>query len=121
MAGVVVVPVPLHPSRLADRGFNQAALIASRLARRLEATFRPLALARVRDTPRQASLDREARLANMARALVARRPEQVFGRDVLLVDDVRTTGATIDACTDALLAAGARSVSSATVASAPRD
>jgi ComF family protein len=118
LSGVVVVPVPLHPSRLAERGFNQSALIASRVAHRLRAPFRPLALARVRDTPQQAALDRPARLANLAGAFNARRPEQLVARDVLLVDDVRTTGATIEACVQALVAAGARSVSSATVAAA---
>ncbi len=118
LAGVVVVPVPLHPSRLADRGFNQAALLASRVARHLGAPLRALALARVRDTPKQAALDRQARLANLAGAFVARRPGQTVERDILLVDDVRTTGATLDACAHALLAAGARSVSSAAVAGA---
>jgi len=118
LSGVVVVPVPLHPSRLADRGFNQAALLASRVAGRLGAPLRPLALARVRDTPRQAALDRLARLANLSGAFVARRPGQVRARDVLVVDDVRTTGATLDACASALLDAGARSVRSAVVAAA---
>jgi len=118
LAGVVVVPVPLHPSRLADRGFNQAALLGSRVAHRLGAPLRPLALARVRDTPAQAALDRAARLANLEGAFVARRPGQVRARDVLLVDDVRTTGATLGACARALRAGGARSVATAAVASA---
>jgi len=116
LSRVVVVPVPLHPTRLAERGFNQSALIASRLARRLGASFRPMALARLRDTPRQAALDRQSRLANLSGAFVARQPDKVRARDVLLVDDVRTTGATIEACTEALYVAGARSVSSAAVA-----
>jgi ComF family protein len=116
LSGVLVVPVPLHPSRLADRGFNQSALIASRIAHRLGAPLKPRALARVRDTPQQASLDRVDRLANLSGAFLVRRPEHVRDRDVLLIDDVRTTGATLDACTRALLDAGALSVRFAVVA-----
>lgn len=99
LSGVLVVPVPLHPSRLADRGFSQSALIASRIAHRLGAPRKPRALARVRDTPQQASLDRADRLANLSGAFLVRRPEHVRARDVLLIDDVRTTGAALDACT----------------------
>jgi ComF family protein len=118
LSGVVVVPVPLHPSRLADRGYNQSALIASRVAGRLDAPLCTRALARDRDTPQQATLDRHARLANLAGAFCVRRAGPVRARDVLLIDDVRTTGATIDACAGALLDAGARSVRSAVVAAA---
>jgi ComF family protein len=119
LSGVVVVPVPLHPSRLADRGFNQSALIASRVARHLDAPLRARALARARDTPPQATLDRTARLANLAGAFLARYPGQIRARDILLIDDVRTTGATLDACARASIDAGARSVRSAVVAAAP--
>ena len=104
---VVVVPVPLHPARLAERGYNQSGLLAGRVARRLRAPLWPSALTRVRDTPRQATLPREARIANVRSAFVAREPEHVAGRAVLLVDDVWTSGATLDACTDTLLEAGA--------------
>jgi len=117
-AGCVVVPVPLHPARLAERGFNQSALLARAVSSRLGAPLLALALARTRDTPRQAALDRDARLANLAGALRVRQPAPVRGRAVLLVDDVRTTGATSHACERALLEAGARSVSSAVLARA---
>ncbi|HEY8039873.1 MAG TPA: ComF family protein [Polyangiaceae bacterium] len=115
---VVIVPVPLHAARLAERGFNQSALVARRIARQLGASLAPLALARARDTPRQAILDREARLANVAGAFRARQPQLVRDRRVLLVDDVRTTGATLEACARTLLEAGARAVQTAVVASA---
>ncbi len=98
-----VVPVPLHPVRLFERGFNQAALLARPVARALGATLRPRALARTRPTERQAELGREARLANVEGAFVVR---ERCGDTVLLVDDVRTTGATQDACARALEAAG---------------
>lgn len=107
---VAVVPVPLHPARLAERGFNQSGLLARRVARRLGAPLWPSALTRVRDTPRQATLTREARMANVENAFVAREPEHVAGRSVLLVDDVWTTGATLEACARVLLEAGARAV-----------
>jgi ComF family protein len=113
----IVVPVPLHPSRLAERGFNQSALLARPIARRLRAPLLPLALARVRETPQQTALDRDARLANVAGAFCVRQDSRVSGRAVLLVDDVRTTGATMDACTRALIAAGAAWVAQAVLAS----
>lgn len=112
----VVVPVPLHAMRLADRGFNQSALLARRLARYVGAPLHALAVARVRDTPRQVGLDRAERLANVARAFVVARPAAVKGRDVILVDDVCTTGATLRAVSRVLREAGASSVAGAVVA-----
>jgi ComF family protein len=113
-----VVSVPLHPARLAERGFNQSALLARPVARRLGAPFLPLALARVRDTPRQASLGREDRLGNVRDAFAVRQPKSLRGRPVLLVDDVRTTGATLAACTQAALEVGAGPVTTVVLARA---
>jgi ComF family protein len=107
----VVVPVPLHPRRLADRGYNQAALLASPIARALDLRFAPRALVRSRDTPRQASIEeRRARLLNVANAFAVREESLVCGARILLVDDVRTTGATLDHCTSVLIEAGAERV-----------
>jgi ComF family protein len=106
----LVVPVPLHPSRLAERGFNQAALLARPIARALGIPLLARGLDRTRDTPRQATLDRVLRLENVAAAFVARAPEKVSARRILLVDDVRTTGATLRACAVALQKAGASCV-----------
>ena len=119
LSGHVVVPVPLHASRLAERGFNQSALVARPLARRLGAPFWARALVRAKDTARQANLDREARDANVARAFVVPDPQRMRGRSVLLVDDVRTTGATLNACAAVLRAAGAAKVGWAAVAHVP--
>jgi ComF family protein len=118
LRAAIVVPVPLHPDRLAERGFNQSALIGRHVARRLGARFCPLALARTRGTLQQASLERDARVANVAGAFVVRDRALISARPVLLVDDVQTTGATLDACAKALLGAGASSVARAVVAAA---
>ncbi len=114
----IVVPVPLHPHRLAERGFNQSALIGGRVAGRLGAQFGPMALARTRGTLQQATLEREARVANVAGAFVVRDRDLVRDSAVLLVDDVQTTGATLDACAAVLLDAGASAVTRAVVAAA---
>lgn len=106
----VVIPIPLHPKRLAERGYNQTSLLATPVARRLAVRLETRALARVRDTTRQASLDREHRLVNIAGAFEVRRPPRIRDARVLLVDDVRTTGATLAACRSVLRAAGARTV-----------
>ncbi len=107
----LVVPVPLHPARLAERGFNQAALLARPLACALGARLDARALVRVRDTPPQTPLDVPARRANVRDAFAVRSPARVRGRVCLLVDDVLTTGATAAACAKALRDAGAEGVS----------
>jgi ComF family protein len=112
----IVVPVPLHPLRLAERGYNQASLLAAALAEELEAPLAARVLARTRATEQQARLERARRLENVAGAFRVRAPHRVRGKKVVLVDDVATTGATLKACGDALLAAGASSVSALVVA-----
>lgn len=111
-----IVPVPLHPKRLAERGFNQTALLARPLARLMGAPLVLRALVRTRDTPRQATLSRAARLQNVDGAFIGSRV--VRGRRVLLVDDVCTTGATLRACIRALRAAGALEVAAFVLARA---
>jgi ComF family protein len=117
----MVVPVPLHPARLAERGFDQAALLARPVARGLRAQYRARALVRTRATPRQASLDRASRVTNVATAFRCPSPGLVEGRRVLLVDDVRTTGATLASCAEVLRAAGASRVLTLVLASRDHD
>ncbi|MCQ2389156.1 MAG: ComF family protein [Kiritimatiellae bacterium] len=102
-----VVPVPLHPLRLKERGYNQSELLAEALARAIGRQCIPDALVRKRDTEHQARLAGDERRKNLQGAFSADRPERVRGRMLLLVDDVATTGSTLAACTEALVRAGA--------------
>jgi len=108
----LVLPVPLSPARLAERGYNQAWELARRVAASQGLPARHDALLRLRDTPHQVGLDRRARAANLRDAMWVPPEGQaaITGRQVALVDDVMTTGMTATAATQALLAAGAASV-----------
>lgn len=103
----VVVPVPMHPSRQRIRRYNQTELLAEELAKRLELPYQCW-LTRVRNTRQQSSLDVKSRLRNLQNAFQA--DPLVAGMNVLLVDDVLTTGATAQECAKTLRGAGARSV-----------
>jgi len=115
-AADVVVPVPLHPTRQRERGFNQAELIARPLARRLGKPLRSWLLVRTRPRPDKLRLTRKERWRIVRGAYSTREGSQVDKLRVLLVDDVFTTGATLDACSRALKQAGAASVAALTVA-----
>ena len=106
----VLVPVPLHPRRRRERGFNQAALIAREVSRLCERPWVEEALVRRQQTLPQAGLCAAERRRNVAKAFVVRRRSLVAGRVVTLIDDVLTTGATARACARALRAAGATEV-----------
>lgn len=113
-----IVPVPLHADRLRQRGYNQAALLARELERRTGLPLREDILIRVRSTRPQMELDAEARQRNMVGAFSCPNG-QAKGQSILLIDDVCTTGATLEACADALRAGGASAVSALTLARAP--
>ncbi|HZS12250.1 MAG TPA: ComF family protein, partial [Nitrospirales bacterium] len=106
----VIVPVPLYSARLRERGFNQSLLLADRLARATGIPVSALSLTRIRATPSQTDLTRRARLQNLRRAFSVRRPAEIAGRRVLLIDDVFTTGTTVNECAKALRKAGAADV-----------
>jgi ComF family protein len=113
----LVLPVPLGTQRLAERGYNQAELLARPLALASGVRFRTNALWRSRETRSQVGLSANLRRENVAQAFRAR-PECVEGRKVLIVDDVTTSGATLDSCATALLDAGAQAVYGLTMARA---
>jgi ComF family protein len=114
----LIAPVPLGLARLNERGYNQAALLARPLALALALPYRPNAVKRVRETHSQVNLSTQERLANVHDAFGAQR-NLVAGRAVLMVDDIATTGATLNSCASALVAAGARNVYALTVARTP--
>lgn len=110
----MIIPVPLHPDRLRLRGYNQAQRIAESLATVIQVVCVPQALQRVRHTRTQVGLNRAQRLTNMTDAFLAD-SGVVRGKTLLIVDDVRTTGATLTACALAAQQAGATAVYGATV------
>ena len=111
-----LVPVPLAPARMRERGYNQSALLARGLAARWGLPVWEDVLERARATSAQARLTRDERLGNVAGAFRpgAGAPSRLRGRHVVLVDDVVTTAATLSACAAALVAGGARIVSCVT-------
>lgn len=114
--GSVLVPVPLHPRRRRERGFNQSELLAREIARRTGAPVAPDALVRRADTPPQTGLSAAARRANVKGAFAVRQRARIAGRSIVLIDDVFTTGATAQACARALREAGASDVRLLTMA-----
>ena len=117
-AADVLVPVPLDTARLRDRGYNQAELIARPLARILGIPFRSYLLVRTKPRPDKVRLTRRERWETVRGAYATHKSAQVDKLRVLLVDDVFTTGATLDACSRALRQAGALRVVGLTVARA---
>jgi ComF family protein len=113
-----LVPVPLHPRRLREREYNQALLLCDALGRRLGLEVIPDGLERVRETPPQIGLSIADRRRNVRRAFVAKHPEIIEGRQILLIDDVLTTGATVNECARVLKRAGAKAVYVLTLARA---
>lgn len=106
----IVVPVPLFPAKLRARGYNQSECLAASFAKHTGLPLACAVLKRTRNTTSQTKLNRQQRLSNMVGAFVCARPQQVRGKVVLLVDDVVTTGATLEGCATALKAAGAKQV-----------
>lgn len=109
-AAEIVMPVPLFPKRRRKRGYNQSALLARWLAAGTGLSYDDVSLTRTRDTVSQTTLGRRGRLANMTGAFACKNPDAVKGKVILLVDDVATTGATLEGCAVALKAAGAKKV-----------
>ena len=111
-----VTAVPLYPPRRRERGFNQSALLASALARRMGVPYKERAARRIRPTTSQTGLTAPQRAANVSGAFRTGLFVRLVGKRILLVDDVMTTGATVNACAGALRKGGAASVHVVTAA-----
>lgn len=115
----LLVPVPLHKRRLRERGFNQALLLARELSKRSGILYDARTLIKVNDTAVQINLKKKERKKNLIGAFAITDRLAIEGRMVLLVDDVYTTGATLDECARTLRKGGAKGVAAITIARAP--
>lgn len=106
----VIIPVPLHPKRLRWRGFNQAVILAREVSRLWQVPMDPFFLFRSRETPPQTQLREEERRKNVRSAFSLNPEKSVEGKRLLLVDDVYTSGATVNECSRTLVRAGAKEV-----------
>lgn len=116
----LIIPVPLHRSRLRQRGFNQAVLLGNVLTRRLSLPMLTSTLVRNRPTEPQIELSATERRLNVKGAFSVNKPGLIEGKRILLLDDVMTTGSTMDECARELKKAGAESVIAATIARTAR-
>lgn len=113
----VVTPIPLGYARRKQRGYNQAALLAKPVAQKLNIRYQPKIVTRNRETISQVNLNYAERKNNVLGAFDANE-NLAYGKNVLIIDDVTTSGSTLDACADALFKAGAKNVYGMTVARA---
>lgn len=114
----VIVPVPLHPRRLRWRGFNQALLLGRQLGRAYAIPVDPFTLLRIKETPPQTQLNEEERRRNVRGAFALAPHRSLEGKQVLLVDDIYTSGATVNECSRTLHRAGVEQVFVITLARA---
>ena len=112
----LIIPVPLHPIRLLQRRYNQTALLSVQLSRATGIPNCPLTLVRIRNTASQGAIKTGSRYRNVRDAFSVRRTEKIVNKHVLLLDDVYTTGATLNECSSTLLSQGAASISALTIA-----
>lgn len=106
----MLIPVPLHPTRLIKRRYNQATLLARALAKITDTEFAPDILFRTRRTDSQGGFNARARIENVRGAFAVKKASKIKGRNLVLIDDVLTTGATLEACARTLKGAGAARV-----------
>ncbi len=112
----VIIPVPLHSTRLREREYNQSLLLAHRMSTYLDIPLNYSILRRIRETPPQTSLTKHARLQNLRRSFAVKTPQLLKGKSILLVDDVYTTGTTVNECAKVLRKAEAKHVYVVTLA-----
>lgn len=114
----IVIPVPMHKNDLGDRGYNQSGIAARKIAKLLGVPYKEKALKKMSKTKRQADLSRNARSRNLFGAFTAD-VGIVRDKKILIVDDIITTGSTLEECKNTLMAAGALSVEAAVIARTP--
>lgn len=114
-----VIPVPLHANRLKERGFNQSEIISRPIAEKAAVPLYANALIRIKETKPQFSLRKRDRILNVKNAFIAGCPDTIKGKQVLLVDDIYTTGSTVNECKKCLLNSGAQSVNCAVLSRPP--
>lgn len=114
----LIIPVPLHTERLRWRGFNQSLLLAQAIGLKKHSCVHPFLLERTRPTVPQTQLNEKARQANVRGAFTVSAPDQLQGKTVLLIDDVYTSGSTVNECARVLRRSGAAAVDVFTVARA---
>ena len=112
----LIVPVPLHPRRLRGRGFNQALYLAASLSRHLGVPLDRFNLKRSRRTQSQVGLSETRRASNVKGAFAVSRPQTISNKTILLIDDIYTSGSTVDECSRVLVGAGAEAVDVLTLA-----
>lgn len=112
----MIIPVPLHKKRFVERGFNQSEIIAQTISSILHKPILVNILLRSRYTQKQAKLKREERLKNLIDAFEIKNPQEIAGKHILLVDDVFTTGTTVNECAKVLVNSGCASVTSFSIA-----
>jgi len=112
----LIVPVPLHPTRMRERGYNQSELLAKSMVEYLNVPMSTKSLLRVKNTRSQTTLSPEQRRLNVKGAFIVKNNKDIANKHVLLVDDVFTTGATLDECAIALINGGAAAVYAITCA-----
>ena len=108
----LIIPVPIHENRLKARGFNQTEILLTEIAKKYNKLVNPELLKRIKDTPHQTGLGRINRLENLYMAFEVTNKKKIKNKKILLVDDIYTTGTTLDECARTLYDAGAKSVMS---------
>ena len=108
--GAVVIPIPISKERLRERGYNQAELLAQSLAEKISRPLENKVLLKIKNTPSQTSLSGRERILNVRDSFAVRNPEKISGREIILIDDISTTGATLSEAARVLKQAGAKKV-----------
>lgn len=105
-----IIPVPLHKKRYKERGYNQSYLLSKQIAKDINVSVNTNILFRIKNTPKQSKLNREKRLKNLDNAFMVKNKEALLNKNILLIDDVFTTGSTINECSRILKESGSKKV-----------